>query len=47
MQTILQKTQLIGVKNTFIVVDPDEGTFIRYASEKDYPLKPRLIINLR
>jgi serum/glucocorticoid-regulated kinase 2 len=31
----------------YLVVDPQEGTLIRYGSQEDYPMKPRQVIPLK
>lgn len=45
----MQKTGafLLNTSERFFVLNPDEGTFIRYRSFKDFPLKPLEIIPLR
>ena len=37
---------LLNMKRRFFVLDPHEGTFIRYKYEKDYPFKPMWVISL-
>jgi hypothetical protein len=32
---------IFNIKRRFFVLDPYDGTFIRYKEKEDYPLKPR------
>lgn len=36
-----------NLRRRYLVINPDEGTLIRYKEEKDYPLKPMEIIPLK
>ena len=40
------KAVFLNLKERFLVLDPYEGTFIRYEEEKSYPKKPKEIIPL-
>ena len=35
---------IFNIKKRFFVLDPHDGTFIRFKSKEDYPLKPRFRI---
>ncbi len=34
---------IFNIKRRFFVLDPYDGTFIRFKSREDYPLKPRFL----
>ena len=34
------------VKKRFLVLNPDDGTLIRYVTKEDYPLKPKWDLKL-
>ncbi len=36
----------VNLKERFFVINPDEGTLIRYQSKNDFPLKPIEVIPL-
>lgn len=38
---------IFNIKKRFFVLDPYDGTFIRYKEKEDYPLKPRAVIPLK
>ena len=38
---------ILTLRDRFYVINPAEGTFIKYKSERDFPLKPTEIISLK
>ncbi|EGR29479.1 protein kinase domain protein [Ichthyophthirius multifiliis] len=40
-------TFLVNIKKRYLVINPDEGTLIRYKSQQNYPLKPIEVIPLK
>ncbi len=39
-------TYFVNLKERFFIINPDEGTLIRYISKSDFPLKPLEVIPL-
>lgn len=35
---------IFNIKKRFFVLDPHDGTFIRFKRKEDYPLKPRYLV---